>query len=291
MEETKRCPYCGEEILAVAKKCRYCGEWLDKPQETGPTVPEQPQEEDNGDAVVAEENTVYEVENSKSLLAVFVWIMIIGQCAIFAHTINEFPSNSIQYLILKAFQLIPELVGRSMSAVGYCGLMIYISRWFIIKGHPVTSLVTAVITAHGLSLVCLYNPISLGVLSLVCLITCALDFSLGYMMMNKFDYRFKQAGIVLAVYSALEIILFFSVIGNVSSGAPVSVMMNMFLALIDVMFVCAFAGLIQKGCAKEMDTDDTGYFDSLPLGTLQLAQLGYTVLIAGIILCLVYKHV
>jgi uncharacterized membrane protein YhaH (DUF805 family)/DNA-directed RNA polymerase subunit RPC12/RpoP len=30
MEETKKCPYCGEEILAVAKKCKSCGEWLDK---------------------------------------------------------------------------------------------------------------------------------------------------------------------------------------------------------------------------------------------------------------------
>lgn len=30
MEETKHCPYCGEEILATAKKCRYCGEWLDE---------------------------------------------------------------------------------------------------------------------------------------------------------------------------------------------------------------------------------------------------------------------
>lgn len=29
MEETKRCPYCGEEILAIAKKCKHCGEWLD----------------------------------------------------------------------------------------------------------------------------------------------------------------------------------------------------------------------------------------------------------------------
>lgn len=28
MENTKICPYCGKEILAVAKKCKHCGEWL-----------------------------------------------------------------------------------------------------------------------------------------------------------------------------------------------------------------------------------------------------------------------
>ena len=31
---TKRCPYCSEEILMEAKKCKHCGEFLDKKNST-----------------------------------------------------------------------------------------------------------------------------------------------------------------------------------------------------------------------------------------------------------------
>jgi hypothetical protein len=39
--ETKVCPFCGEDVLAIAKKCRYCQEYFDpkdRPREVGSSL-------------------------------------------------------------------------------------------------------------------------------------------------------------------------------------------------------------------------------------------------------------
>jgi len=49
-KNTKKCPYCDEEIAAAAKKCKHCGEWLEKESELeeDEQVPEEIEEEGEG---------------------------------------------------------------------------------------------------------------------------------------------------------------------------------------------------------------------------------------------------
>lgn len=35
MEQNKKCPACGQYVLAVARKCKYCGHWFDEEKSSG----------------------------------------------------------------------------------------------------------------------------------------------------------------------------------------------------------------------------------------------------------------
>lgn len=60
-KETKICPHCGKEILAVAKKCKYCKEWVIQESNTHSAS----QRESEND--IENDNIISEVEASPSL--------------------------------------------------------------------------------------------------------------------------------------------------------------------------------------------------------------------------------
>lgn len=77
-KETKKCPYCGKEILATAKKCKHCKQWI--PESTildEEQIPEQATEPETASIDtndVADEQTVKKSTNLK--LKKWIWIAV-----------------------------------------------------------------------------------------------------------------------------------------------------------------------------------------------------------------------
>ena len=66
MEKTRKCPYCGEEIMADAKKCKYCGEWLEEE-----TIQEQKEAQGEAENSVRQENVTSEAPSAASKDSLF----------------------------------------------------------------------------------------------------------------------------------------------------------------------------------------------------------------------------
>lgn len=74
-KETKLCPYCGEEILAVAKKCKHCGKWLSEPNVTATPNATQIPTQTN-----ASSSKITSIKKTITYIVVAIVVLVAGVC-------------------------------------------------------------------------------------------------------------------------------------------------------------------------------------------------------------------
>lgn len=238
MEETKRCPYCGEEILAVAKKCKHCGEWLEEKPQQGPNTASKTEskEEPVMESVDSNDDELFSknIPLSNTIIQWLFWAAIIGLLITTAHALvpdGDMLSTStgagktrVFKAILNFLSTIPEWIGQVLETFGVVVMLMTVWQTLTNMKESFTTLFQWLIAAICIGTGCnilidfMDDPSALAYALMLCLVAqFILQIILGKKISTVYTGSVNLLGKVMYICGGIEflillIILFSSIL-------------------------------------------------------------------------------
>lgn len=248
--KTKNCPYCGEEIMPVAKKCKHCGEWITPQGKSGKAAATEPEELPEGPVDA----------NIPKYVNTFYWLAIIGGFITAIHsaglTINGRAKGKVVGLI-KLANWIPEEIGNLIDGIGVIGLFVLLMGLTKKLRKPMDILCGSIIALYGINTICgITGNEAMELLEFIALLLfISIVFILGLKLKGEYRNSLKTLGIGMMVWTVWFCLIFIATIIMAAIDMNEKDIQPIFLIifLIDVIFYYVF-----KVCLRRANDNPQG---------------------------------